>query len=122
MRSKYHNYLTSTNNEVIHQNSHAVGYINISYRCLWLKTHFPAEWWAAVNFGASYTMPAIYPKNRSFLRFIGRDGDIVFARRVRARPQVISPMNYIEKTGNWLNTIWKVQLNKKTRKVGVFTR
>jgi len=28
--------------------SHAVAYIVISYRCLWLKTHFPAEWWAAV--------------------------------------------------------------------------
>lgn len=28
--------------------SHAVGYILIAYRCLWLKTHFPAEWWAAV--------------------------------------------------------------------------
>lgn len=28
--------------------SHAVAYIIISYRCLWLKTHYPAEWWAAV--------------------------------------------------------------------------
>jgi len=28
--------------------SHAVGYTLIAYRCLWLKTHFPAEWWAAV--------------------------------------------------------------------------
>jgi len=28
--------------------AHAVAYIVIAYRCLWLKTHFPAEWWAAV--------------------------------------------------------------------------
>jgi DNA polymerase III alpha subunit len=49
MKSEYHNYITSPNNEeVIHANSHAVGYILIAYRCLWLKTHFPAEWWAAV--------------------------------------------------------------------------
>lgn len=27
--------------------SHAIGYIVIAYRCLWLKTHFPIEWWAA---------------------------------------------------------------------------
>lgn len=27
--------------------SHAVAYIVTSYRCLWLKTHFPSEWWAA---------------------------------------------------------------------------
>jgi DNA polymerase III alpha subunit len=27
--------------------SHAVGYMLIAYRCLWLKTHFPSEWWAA---------------------------------------------------------------------------
>jgi DNA polymerase-3 subunit alpha len=28
--------------------SHAIAYIIISYRCLWLKAHYPAEWWAAV--------------------------------------------------------------------------
>jgi DNA polymerase III alpha subunit len=28
--------------------SHAVAYMIIAYRCLWLKTHYPAEWWAAV--------------------------------------------------------------------------
>jgi len=28
--------------------SHAIAYIIISYRCLWLKSHYPAEWWAAV--------------------------------------------------------------------------
>lgn len=28
--------------------SHAIAYMIIAYRCLWLKTHFPAEWWAAV--------------------------------------------------------------------------
>lgn len=28
--------------------SHGVAYSVISFRCLFLKTHFPAEWWAAV--------------------------------------------------------------------------
>ena len=28
--------------------SHAIAYIIISFRCLWLKAHYPAEWWAAV--------------------------------------------------------------------------
>ena len=28
--------------------SHALAYIIVSYRCLWLKAHYPAEWWAAV--------------------------------------------------------------------------
>jgi DNA polymerase-3 subunit alpha len=28
--------------------SHALAYIIISYRCLWLKAHYPAEWWASV--------------------------------------------------------------------------
>jgi DNA polymerase-3 subunit alpha len=27
--------------------SHALGYTIVAYRCLWLKTYFPAEWWAA---------------------------------------------------------------------------
>jgi len=28
--------------------SHALAYIIVSYRCLWLKSHYPAEWWASV--------------------------------------------------------------------------
>jgi len=48
MRSKHHNYITHPEHGIIHKNSHAVGYILIAYRCLWLKTHFPSEWWAAV--------------------------------------------------------------------------
>lgn len=28
--------------------SHAVAYTVISYRCLWLKAYYPAEWWSAV--------------------------------------------------------------------------
>lgn len=28
--------------------SHAIAYMIIAYRCLWLKTHYPSEWWAAV--------------------------------------------------------------------------
>lgn len=48
MKSRYHNYTISPSGGVIHANSHAVCYMIIAYRCLWLKTHFPAEWWAAV--------------------------------------------------------------------------
>jgi DNA polymerase III alpha subunit len=28
--------------------SHALSYSIITYRCLWLKAHYPAQWWAAV--------------------------------------------------------------------------
>lgn len=28
--------------------SHATAYVLVSQRCLWLKAHYPAEWWAAV--------------------------------------------------------------------------
>lgn len=28
--------------------AHATAYVVVAYRCLWLKAHFPAEWWAAV--------------------------------------------------------------------------
>lgn len=28
--------------------SHSVSYINTSFRCMWLKTHYPGEWWAGV--------------------------------------------------------------------------
>ncbi len=28
--------------------SHAVAYCLVAFRCLWLKSHFPHEWWAAV--------------------------------------------------------------------------
>ncbi len=28
--------------------SHSLAYAIISYRCLWLKAHYPSEWWAAV--------------------------------------------------------------------------
>lgn len=28
--------------------SHAKAYVIIAYRCLWLKTHYPAEWWSSV--------------------------------------------------------------------------
>lgn len=29
--------------------SHALQYCLVAYRCLWLKTYFPHEWWASVN-------------------------------------------------------------------------
>lgn len=28
--------------------AHATAYVVVAFRCLWLKAHFPAEWWAAV--------------------------------------------------------------------------
>lgn len=27
--------------------SHSLGYMSIAFQCLWLKAHFPTEWWAA---------------------------------------------------------------------------
>lgn len=49
MSSPQHNYLLRPKaGQPIHKNSHAVAYSIVTYRCLWLKTHFPAEWWAAV--------------------------------------------------------------------------
>jgi len=31
--------------------SHAISYVLVAYRCLWLKTHFAPEWWASVMSG-----------------------------------------------------------------------
>lgn len=45
MAAPYHNYIL---NNKVHANSHAVAYCLIAYRCLWLKAHYPAEWWATV--------------------------------------------------------------------------
>jgi hypothetical protein len=72
MKSSYHNYMiTPKKYETIHANSHAVGYIIISYCCLWLKTHYPAEWWA--------TALSFCPQEKS-IRFMGaaRSEDIKF--------------------------------------------
>jgi len=72
-----------------------------------------APYWAAVNYGAHYMIPKsgdMYPKNAQALKFIGKkDGAVVYASKVKQRVQNISPMNYIEKTVNWLLTVWKVQ-------------
>lgn len=47
MRSDNHNYITD-NSSAVHRNSHSVAYCTVAFRCLWLKTYFPHEWWAAV--------------------------------------------------------------------------
>lgn len=47
MSSSRHNYITDESS-AIHANSHAVAYCLVAYRCLWLKAHYPEEWWAAV--------------------------------------------------------------------------
>jgi DNA polymerase III alpha subunit len=47
MRGEQHNYLTGTSN-VVHKNSHSTAYVVVAQRCLYLKAHFPAEWWASV--------------------------------------------------------------------------
>jgi hypothetical protein len=49
MRSIQHNYITSPQDgQPIQANSHAMAYIVITFRCLWLKAHYPTEWWASV--------------------------------------------------------------------------
>lgn len=35
-------------NGVVVSNSHSVAYAYIGYICMWLKTHFPLEWWNSV--------------------------------------------------------------------------
>lgn len=40
-----HNFLLA--NGICTSNSHSVAYCNISFRCLWLKSHYTTEWWAA---------------------------------------------------------------------------
>lgn len=47
MKSHQHNYLTD-HSDAVHKNSHSVAYCLVAYACLWLKTYFPHEWWAAV--------------------------------------------------------------------------
>lgn len=47
MLSASHNYSIALGHPIA-ANSHAVAYCLVAYRCLWLKAHFPAEWWAAV--------------------------------------------------------------------------
>jgi len=47
MASTQHNYITAQSGAV-HRNSHAVSYCLWAYRCLWLKAHYPEEWWASV--------------------------------------------------------------------------
>lgn len=74
-----------------------------------------APYWAAVNWGASYMLPEIRPKTKKALKFSERlgfpfpnEGDSVFASRVRSRQQTISPMNYIDKTRQWLDYSWQI--------------
>lgn len=49
MSSCHHCYaISDKDNAPIQENSHAVAYAIQCYRCLYLKTHYPAEWWSAV--------------------------------------------------------------------------
>lgn len=60
MKSKYHNYITiPKNGQPIHSNSHAYAYGVIAYRSLWLKAHFPTEFWASQ---LTYRHPDKIPK------------------------------------------------------------
>lgn len=43
-----HNYIVNNGNSLISANSHGAAYIQISYRCLWLKANYPEEWWATI--------------------------------------------------------------------------
>lgn len=49
MKSKHHNYVaTRQNGQPIHANSHAYAYGVVAYRSLWLKAHYPTEFWASI--------------------------------------------------------------------------
>lgn len=49
MKSENHNYITRLENgQPIHANSHAYAYGVIAYRSLWLKAHYPTQFWASI--------------------------------------------------------------------------
>jgi DNA polymerase III alpha subunit len=49
MKSASHNYITTNKcGQPIHRNSHSVSYSLLTYRCAYLKAHYPAEWWGSV--------------------------------------------------------------------------
>ena len=49
MKSKYHNYILKPEvGQPIHRNSHSIAYSIITYMCVYLKSHYPTEWWASV--------------------------------------------------------------------------
>ena len=91
---------------VIGKNAVGVGIGNID------KLNRNAEYWRAINYG-SRSYP-IFTKNAKALKFKGKDGQDVYASSV-ARPKfLISPINYIEKTIQWLGS----QLGKIILKIG----
>ncbi len=61
-------------------------------------------YYLAINYGSRHRIPEITPKNASVLSWIGKDGQRVYAKSVKARNQIIPPMNYIEKTDRRLST------------------
>ena len=49
MKSQHHNYVIRPEvGQPIHANSHAMAYGIIAYRALWLKAHYPPEFWASI--------------------------------------------------------------------------
>lgn len=59
MKSSGHNYIINKNSSLIHANSHAYAYGVIAYRSLWLKAHYPTEFWASQ---LTYRHPDKIPK------------------------------------------------------------
>lgn len=56
MKSDTHNFIA---NGIVAGNSHAIGYTKLSMKCLYLKRHFPKEWWASVLSGFVAGKPQI---------------------------------------------------------------
>lgn len=52
MKGPNHNFVLG-NGVVAHNCSHATGYATVAYTCLWLKHHYPLEWWCAVMSNAT---------------------------------------------------------------------
>jgi len=96
------------------------------------------RYWAVVNFGGRYTIPEIVPKRRKVLKFSGNysvsfpylgasnvlasdpyAGETVYTPRTKARPQVISPMNYVQKTIDWVNSVARIHYTGWTRKITI---
>jgi len=95
-----------------------------------------AVYWAAINFGSNHIMnlrlpPGTFqpgvprPTSQDFRRGrwqVGQYGSLGGSLYSPLITKPIQPMNYVEKTANWLSTVIKIQFFNWTKEVKVFTR
>jgi DNA polymerase III alpha subunit len=81
--------------------SHAVAYANISYRCLWLKAHYPTEWWAACLEHAGRDKLPLYmnASRRDGVRFRAYDANDLHATFIVEGEEIIPGLHMIKGFG-----------------------